>query len=107
MYLTAMLLWGVMARPEVYTHFLLTHPRPFLLMSYFYLVAKALKKKSFYFKTDEFQTVGHKPVLNPQQVRSAIKFLEKRGFISIEKHQDRHLRNHIFVTILNEDFLYV
>lgn len=94
-----------MARSEIYTHFLLTHPRAFLLMSYFHLVAKTFNTETFSFKTDELQTVGHKPVLTPQQVRQALIFLKKRGYVTTEKHS--YIPHCIRVTILQKDFPYV
>jgi len=73
-------------------------------MGYFEVVARALNLNSFAFKTDELQTVGHKPVLTPQQVRHAIKFLKARGYIRTEKHP--RLSHHITVHILREGFPY-
>lgn len=94
-----------MARSEIYLHFLLTHPRAFLLVSYFHLVSRALNKTSFAFKTDEFQTVGHKPVLTPQQVRAALKFLVCRGYIAVEKHPT--LPHYLLITLTQGEFPYV
>jgi hypothetical protein len=100
----ATLLWSPMARSEIYLHFLLTHPRAFLLMGYFEIVARALNSNTFAFKTDELVTVGHKPVLTPQQVRQAIKFLKLRGYIKSDKHPT--LPHYMNVTIIWEGFPY-
>ncbi len=89
----------------IYIHLALRKPQAFLLLSYFSMLSLCWNSKTFTYVVEELRAPGHRPALTEPQARRALIYLEKMGYISIEKIP--HRKPIIEVTLLRGEFPYV
>lgn len=89
---------------DSFTYLLLSKPKAFLLLSFFYIESRdANSLKIIYYPKDLYYS-GHRKVLTKSQIRCALPILEERGFISISSISNN--RQAFEITLLHKEFLY-
>ena len=91
-----------MYRADLYIFLLLRRPQAFLLLSYFHLQTRDVRPNTFSFCPREIRDIGCKPVLTKAQVKKQLLFLEKNGYLLVNR--ESHRRPIIEITLLHGEF---